>query len=153
MVPCSLSLLHIIHIGYVHTLTQYINTHTHMHSHTIYICTHACQAHNTHKHVYILSLSLSHTHTHTHMHTHTHARTHTQIPQHRQPNYQYIPNDYMTYTLITAILCGFFSPLTLMFTIPAYFFSRKVTLCVVARQLIYRLITEGSKVSNLMRAV
>jgi len=47
------------------------------------------------------------------------------VPQQRQPKYQYIPNDFMTFTLITAIFCGFFSPLTLMFTIPAYIFSRK----------------------------
>ena len=52
--------------------------------------------------------------------------THTQVPQ-RQPKYQYIPNDYMICTVITVLLCGFFSPLTLMFTIPAYLFARKVS--------------------------
>ena len=63
---------------------------------------------------------------HARTHTHTHTHTHTQVPQ-RQPKYQYIPNDYLTCTVITALLCGLFSPLTLMFTIPAYLFARKVS--------------------------
>ena len=57
----------------------------------------------------------------------THTHTHTQVPQ-REPKYQYTPNDYLTCTVITALVCGLFSPLTLMFTIPAYLFSRRVSL-------------------------
>ena len=61
-------------------------------------------------------------------HTYTHTLVnmlHWQVPQ-RQPKYQYTPSDYLTCTVITALVCGLFSPLTLMFTIPAFVFAQKV---------------------------
>ena len=59
-------------------------------------------------------------------HAHTFLLTHIQVPQQREPKYKYTPNDYLTCTIITTILCGLFSPLSIMFTIPAIIFARKV---------------------------
>ena len=42
------------------------------------------------------------------------------------PKYEYTPDDFMNLSLITAILCGIFSPLTLIMTIPAILLSAKV---------------------------
>ena len=44
------------------------------------------------------------------------------------PKYEYKPNDFMYLSLVTAILCGIFSPLTLAISIPAVFFSHQVSM-------------------------
>ena len=43
------------------------------------------------------------------------------------PKYVYTPNDFLTLSVITAILCGIFSPLTLFMSIPAVIISLKVS--------------------------
>ena len=46
------------------------------------------------------------------------------------PNYEYIPHDFIVLSLLTAILCGIFSPLSLVLTIPAVILSHKVCMYV-----------------------
>jgi hypothetical protein len=43
------------------------------------------------------------------------------------PNYEYTPNDFMVLSLVTVILCGIFSPLSLVLSLPALFFSQQVS--------------------------
>ena len=43
------------------------------------------------------------------------------------PNYEYTPNDFMVLSLVTVIVCGIFSPLTLLLSLPALFFSQQVS--------------------------
>ena len=43
------------------------------------------------------------------------------------PNYEYTPNDFMILSLVTVIVCGIFSPLTLLLSLPALFFSQQVS--------------------------
>ena len=43
------------------------------------------------------------------------------------PKYEYTPNDFMYLSVVTAVLCGIFSPLTLAISIPAVFFSHQVS--------------------------
>ena len=43
------------------------------------------------------------------------------------PKYEYTPNDFMVLSAITVILCGILSPLTLMLSLPALFFSQQVS--------------------------
>ena len=45
----------------------------------------------------------------------------------KPPNYEYTPSDFMAFSIITIILCGIFSPLTLLLSLPALFFSRQVS--------------------------
>lgn len=49
----------------------------------------------------------------------------TQYVQYQPPNYNYTPHDFWILSLITIIFCGLFSPLSLVFSIPAIFFSSK----------------------------
>ena len=42
-------------------------------------------------------------------------------------NYEYTPNDFMVLSLITIIVCGIFSPLSLVLSLPALFFSQQVS--------------------------
>ena len=44
------------------------------------------------------------------------------------PNYEYTPNDFMVLSLFTVILCGIFSPLSLVLSLPALFFSQQVSM-------------------------
>ena len=92
-----------------------------------YPCTHILA--NTCTHIPLHTYSCKHTHIPMHTHltpAHTFLQTHIQFPQQRAPKYKYTPNDYLTCTIITATLCGLFSPLSIMFTIPAFIFARKV---------------------------
>ena len=43
------------------------------------------------------------------------------------PNYEYTPNDFMVLSLVTVILCGIFSPLSLVLSMPALFYSQQVS--------------------------
>ena len=43
------------------------------------------------------------------------------------PKYEYTPNDFMVLSVITVILCGIFSPLSLLLSLPALFFSQQVS--------------------------
>lgn len=49
-----------------------------------------------------------------------------QVVQYHPPKYEYVPQDFWTLTILTIIFCGFFSPLSLMFSVPALLFARKV---------------------------
>ena len=49
------------------------------------------------------------------------------VPQ-AAPQYEYTPNDYFMFSILTVAICGVISPLSLMFTIPALMFSRQVSL-------------------------
>ena len=42
------------------------------------------------------------------------------------PKYEYAPNDFMVLSLVTVILCGIFSPLSLVLSLPALHFSQQV---------------------------
>ena len=44
-----------------------------------------------------------------------------------KPNYEYTPSDFMALSIITIILCGIFSPLSLLLSLPALFFSQQVS--------------------------
>ena len=46
------------------------------------------------------------------------------------PNYEYTPNDFMVLSLVTVIICGIFSPLSLVLSLPALFFSQQVSVMV-----------------------
>ena len=41
-------------------------------------------------------------------------------------NFYYTPNDYLVLSLLTVIVCGFLSPLTLILSIPALLLSKVV---------------------------
>ena len=41
--------------------------------------------------------------------------------------YEYMPNDFMVLSLITVILCGIFSPLSLVLSLPALYYSQQVS--------------------------
>ena len=43
------------------------------------------------------------------------------------PKYEYTPNNFMVLSLITVILCGIFSPLSLLLSLPALFFSQQAS--------------------------
>ena len=44
------------------------------------------------------------------------------------PKYEYMPNDFMILSLVTVILCGIFSPLSLVLSLPALYFSQQVNI-------------------------
>ena len=44
------------------------------------------------------------------------------------PNYEYTPNDFMVLSLITVIVCGVLSPLTLLLSLPALFIAQQVSM-------------------------
>ncbi len=46
--------------------------------------------------------------------------------QQQPPKYEYTPQDFRTLSWLTIIFCGLFSPISLVFSIPALLFSRKV---------------------------
>ena len=41
--------------------------------------------------------------------------------------YEYVPNDFMVLSLVTVILCGIFSPLSLVLSLPALYYSQQVS--------------------------
>ena len=41
--------------------------------------------------------------------------------------YEYMPNDFMVLSLVTVILCGIFSPLSLVLSLPALYYSQQVS--------------------------
>lgn len=45
-------------------------------------------------------------------------------------DYNYVPQDFRSLTLLTMLFCGVFSPLTFMFTIPALIYATKVRMAV-----------------------
>ena len=52
------------------------------------------------------------------------------------PKYEYMPNDFMVFSLVTVILCGIFSPLSLVLSLPALYYSQQVS---IVRGYIYKL--------------
>ena len=47
--------------------------------------------------------------------------------QYQTPKYEYTPSSFRTFSLLTVVVCGIFSPLSLVFSIPALLFSNKVS--------------------------
>ena len=45
----------------------------------------------------------------------------------KPPDYEYTSSDFMALSIITIILCGIFSPLSLLLSLPALFFSQQVS--------------------------
>ena len=51
----------------------------------------------------------------------------TMVSDYQPPKYEYTPNDFVVLSLVTVILCGIFSPLSLVLSLPALFFSQQVS--------------------------